>query len=103
MALTKKQAAAAAKIIRDQIAADRAAEVKLSKEHGLNSYDPYADTRVEEEDGSVTVTYDGAGYDSLTYHNEGNSPMRDRIREELEAIGLYYEDVNNWSFAVYPI
>lgn len=90
------------------------AEKKCCAKVGIDYHDPLSDVKVvvgpSEYSGNetVTVTYDGAGHDQLSYTSEyksrssewGYPALRDAIEKDLQALGFFSEDCNNWSFSV---
>ena len=85
----------------------------------MEGSDPiYTDTKILVGDNQVenilggeinapaALTYDGAGYDLLSYEGEmehmGGSDIRRDIINAAAEMGYMTEDVNNWSMAFYP-
>jgi hypothetical protein len=56
--------------------------------------------------GTVAITYDGAGYDMLSYEGEmehmGGSQIRRDIINAAAEMGYFAEDQNSWSMCFYP-
>jgi hypothetical protein len=86
----------------------------LTKYAGDDS-DTFADTKILTGDdvhtyldstALVAMTYDGAGYDFLSYEGEavymGCNALRDMIAEAAHGHGFYMEDQNNWAAAFWP-
>jgi hypothetical protein len=85
-------------------------------EEALGKPDPlYADTvilqgdevqRILETDAPVALTYDGAGYDELSYQGElaslGGGETRDAIFNAAAELGYMTEDQNTWSMTFWP-
>tara|TARA_R110000787_G_scaffold8919_1_gene30909 strand:+ start:382 stop:735 length:354 start_codon:yes stop_codon:yes gene_type:complete len=57
-----------------------------------------------DEGGIIRVTYDGDGFDYLSYQRSypHGGDVRAQFEEVLDVADLRAEDVNSWSLAAYP-
>jgi hypothetical protein len=66
------------------------------EEFNKNKTDSLADVRVKQDSWRVTITYDGAGYDQLTYNRyENHYSYWLEFKAEARAMGT---DVSQWEF-----
>jgi len=62
--------------------------------------------RMVDSNAPVVLTYDGAGFDVLSYQGEmeamGGSKLRDDIRNAAAEMGYMTEDIASWAMGFYP-
>ena len=59
----------------------------------------FTDHKLVKDPNVITVTFDGEGYDYLSYESEYHG-FRNRLEERLEKLGVYIEDVFTWAFHI---
>ena len=65
----------------------------------------FKDVHIEVDDeGIIRVTYDGDGFDHLSYQRSypHGGDVRAQFEEALDVADLWAEDANSWSLAAYP-
>ena len=103
-----------ARVFENFIESKRAIERKMFEEINVSYSDPFADTVITIEKDHVKVTFDGMGYDYLSFQAGVGHPLtgewirtgdrnQDRLIQQLKAIdaGLGIENINSWSFGVW--
>ena len=70
---------------------------------GVPGEDIFADVRFEEHPDKLVLTYDGAGYDYLSYESgRVGDPLRQEIFQAAEKLGYEPDDINSWSMGFWP-
>lgn len=96
--------------IRNLIVSWTESDREFCEKIGVRFIDSFADTRVLTGDNiahsaDVVLTYDGAGYDFLSYYGEGPMMGLDKYRDALISLatqnGYMVEDHNSWSMGFY--
>lgn len=106
--MTKAQRKTARAIVEASLERGRKGHKETFEGMKFENEDPFSDTHILDEKTHVLVTYDGSGYDWLSYEGEimfmspKGSSHRNEIEEGCKKAGLLMEDHNNWSFGIYP-